>query len=81
MMVITQPLHDVRSFGLTYVVQLFSNVYELQAMDVIRVVADQREFVARLTVPHTPNITPFITIHCPRNLAMKFLTERQQVKW
>ncbi|OBS16799.1 hypothetical protein FPOA_12040 [Fusarium poae] len=63
-------------------VQLYSNVYELQDMDVIRVVANQREdFVARLTVPHLPDATPFITINCPRTLAIEFLTRRKQVNW
>ncbi|EWZ28149.1 hypothetical protein FOZG_18165 [Fusarium oxysporum Fo47] len=63
-------------------VQLYSNVYELEDMDVIRVVANQREdFTARLTVPHFPDATPFITISCPRTLAVEFLTRRKEVKW
>ncbi|EXK79421.1 hypothetical protein FOQG_15983 [Fusarium oxysporum f. sp. raphani 54005] len=66
---------------LTRVVQLYANVYQLRDMEVVRVIASQREnFTARLTVPHIPGATPFITIHCPRTLATEYVT-RKQVTW
>jgi len=61
-------------------VPLYANVYNLEALDVIRVVAAQTSEY-RLTMPHLPDSMPFITIQCPPTLAMQFLTKRQQVKW
>ncbi|RSL80705.1 hypothetical protein CDV31_017101 [Fusarium ambrosium] len=62
-------------------VQLYSNVYELEGMDAIRVIATQRDIACRLTMPHHTDSTPFITIQCPRTLAMQFLTRRKQINW
>ncbi|CRK26656.1 hypothetical protein BN1723_016766 [Verticillium longisporum] len=70
---------DAGSTGID--VQLYANVYKLKILDVIRVLLNQKDAVNRLTMPHHPSSTPFITIRCPRTLAMQFLSKREQVKW
>ncbi|KAI8719911.1 hypothetical protein NCS52_00773400 [Fusarium sp. LHS14.1] len=62
-------------------VPLYCKVYALQGMDAIRVIATQANIACRLTIPHHEKATPFITIQCPRTLAMQFLTKRKQINW
>jgi hypothetical protein len=58
------------------------DAYKLKAMDVIRVLFEQKDTVDyRLTMPHYAESLPFITIQCSRKRAMQFLTKREPLQW